>query len=130
MSNWKDHPDLAYDSDDQEAMKKHHNKLAKERTKAEMRAALNKARNHYEQTKINHPTDINKIRTAARALIVALKPYADNSSNASTIKEINKIIKDQLNRNFLKNLNSNAKGLAAAKQAYNNFIANNNYAYR
>jgi hypothetical protein len=114
MSNWSK-LELAYDSDNPEAEAKHAKKLAEKNKKAERDAALKKAYKYYEYTKIHHTDNIIKIRAAARAFIDVLKHYEDNKSNAGTIKAIHEYIIDDLNRNFLKNLNSNAKGLAAAK---------------
>jgi lysozyme family protein len=127
MANWHGRGNYP-DSDDEEGMQKLNKKHAENRTKAERREALNKAHKKYENTKIEYSTDINKIRTAARALIAALKPYAANSSNASTIKAIHEYIRDDLNRNFLKNLKSNAKGLAAAEATKKKHNNNLNYA--
>ena len=129
MANWHGRGNYP-DSDDEEGMEKLRETHRKNRMKAEREAALNKAHAAYENTKIHHSEDINKIRAAARALISALKPYAANSSNASTIREINSHINNELNKIFLKNLNSNAKGLAAAaatKKKHNNNLNYNMY---
>jgi len=128
MSNWRGRVGLPYDSEEEDKKKQHNKKLAEERTKAERDAALNKAYNHYENTKIHHTKNIIKIRAAARALIVALKAYKGISGNAGTINAINGIIKDELNKIFLKNLNSNAKGLAAAEATRKKHNNNLNYA--
>jgi lysozyme family protein len=131
MANW--HKRGIYpDSDDEEETRKLGETQAEERKIAEMRAALNKAHKHYEHTKIHHNENINKIRAAARAFIAALKPYAGNRNNANTIKKIHELINSEykshpLNRNFLKNLKSNAKGLAAAEATRKKHNNNQNY---